>query len=42
MISNSKPVVVAPVECTIGTLPSIQFKGNAKLSKDAMTLLNGK
>lgn len=41
MISNIKPVVAAPVECTIGTLPSIQFKGNAKLSKDAMTLLNG-
>jgi OOP family OmpA-OmpF porin len=41
MISNIKPVAVAPVECTIGTLPSIQFKGNAKLSKDAMTLLNG-
>jgi OOP family OmpA-OmpF porin len=41
MISNIKPVAAAPVECTIGTLPSIQFKGNAKLSKDAMTLLNG-
>jgi OOP family OmpA-OmpF porin len=42
MIANMKPIVEkAAPECTIGTLPSIQFKGNAKLSKDAMTLLNG-
>ncbi|MES2330486.1 MAG: hypothetical protein V4539_12835 [Bacteroidota bacterium] len=42
MIANWKPATDKTVaECTIGTLPSIQFKGNAKLSKDAMTLLNG-
>ncbi|MEO7531319.1 MAG: OmpA family protein [Sediminibacterium sp.] len=40
MISNIKPMAAAPVECTIGNLPSIQFKGNAKLTKDAMTSLS--
>lgn len=39
MIANMKPVEKAAAECTIGNLPSIQFKGNAKLSKDAMTSL---
>jgi OOP family OmpA-OmpF porin len=38
MIANMKPVGKAP-ECTIGNLPSIQFKGNAKLSKDGQTAL---
>ncbi len=37
MVSNMK---VAPVvECTIGGLPSIQFKGSAKLSKDNEAIL---
>jgi OOP family OmpA-OmpF porin len=37
MIANWKPV--EKVECAIGNLPSIQFKGNAKLSKDAQSVL---
>lgn len=32
MVSNMKPV--ATPECTIGSLPSVQFKGSAKLSKE--------
>ena len=38
MMANMKPVEKAP-ECTVGNLPSVQFKGNAKLSKDAMSVL---
>ncbi|MES2004203.1 MAG: OmpA family protein [Bacteroidota bacterium] len=38
MMANWKPAEKAP-ECNIGNLPSIQFKGNAKLSKDAMASL---
>jgi hypothetical protein len=38
MMANMKPVEKTPV-CSIGNLPSIQFKGNAKLSKDAMASL---
>ncbi len=38
MLANMKPVEKA-AECTIGNLPSVQFKGNAKLSKDAMNVL---
>ena len=37
MMSNMKAAPVA--ECNIGSLPSIQFKGNAKLSKDNEALL---
>lgn len=37
MVSNMK--VAAPAECTIGNLPSIQFKGNAKLSKENQMVL---
>lgn len=40
MIANMKPAKEAP-ECNIGSLPSIQFKGNARLSKDAQNILNG-
>lgn len=36
MMANWKP---AEKECAIGNLPSIQFKGNAKLSKDAQATL---
>lgn len=36
MMANWKP---AEKECAIGNLPSIQFKGNAKLSKAAQTAL---
>ncbi len=39
MMANWKPAEKAP-ECAIGNLPSVQFKGNAKLSKDAMAVLN--
>jgi OOP family OmpA-OmpF porin len=39
MLANMKPVVEKAPECTIGNLPSIQFKGNAKLSKAAETTL---
>lgn len=38
MIANMKPVAAAP-ECNIGNLPSIQFKGNAKLTAAAMSSL---
>jgi OOP family OmpA-OmpF porin len=38
MIANMKPVEKAP-ECTLGNLTSINFKGNAKLSKDAEAFL---
>ena len=41
MIKNLPTASTATPECAIGNLPSIQFKGNAKLSKDAMTTLNG-
>ncbi|MCW3087611.1 MAG: OmpA/MotB domain protein [Sediminibacterium sp.] len=34
----ARPVEKAP-ECTIGNLPSVQFKGNAKLSKAAESVL---
>jgi outer membrane protein OmpA-like peptidoglycan-associated protein len=37
MVSNMKPV--ATPECTIGSLPSVQFKGSAKLSKDNEAVL---
>jgi outer membrane protein OmpA-like peptidoglycan-associated protein len=37
MMANWKPA--AEKECAIGNLPSIQFKGNAKLSKDAQATL---
>ena len=40
MIANMKPVEAAP-QCNIGSLPSIQFKGKATLSKDAQNILNG-
>jgi OOP family OmpA-OmpF porin len=42
MVSNMKNST-APVtaQCNVGNLPSIQFKGNAKLSKDAMASLDG-
>ena len=40
MIKNLPTASIAAPECTIGNLPSIQFKGNAKLSKDAMSSLN--
>jgi outer membrane protein OmpA-like peptidoglycan-associated protein len=39
MLATVKPV--ENNECTVGNLPSIQFKGNAKLSKDAETALAG-
>lgn len=35
-LANWKP---EKAECTIGNLPSVQFKGNAKLSKDAQKIL---
>ena len=38
-IANIKPVMMMAPECTIGNLPSVQFKGNATLSKDAMASL---
>jgi len=40
MLANWQPktTVAAPV-CNIGNLPSVQFKGNAKLTKDAMASL---
>lgn len=38
MMANYKPA--AKVECAVGNLPSVQFKGNAKLSKDAVAVLN--
>ena len=34
MVSNMKPVAV--VECTIGGLPSVQFKGKAKLTNSTI------
>ncbi len=37
MVANMK--VTAAPECTIGNLPSVQFKGNAKLSKAAENVL---
>lgn len=37
MMANMKPAEKA--ECTVGNLPSVQFKGNAKLSKDAQKVL---
>ena len=39
MMANWKPQADKTVACNIGNLPSIQFKGNAKLSKDAMSSL---
>jgi len=36
MMANWKP---EKAECTIGNLPSVQFKGGAKLSKDAQKVL---
>ncbi len=40
MIANMKVAEPAP-QCNIGSLPSIQFKGKATLSKDAQNILNG-
>jgi outer membrane protein OmpA-like peptidoglycan-associated protein/opacity protein-like surface antigen len=40
MIANMKPVEAAP-QCNIGSLPSIQFKGKATLTKDAQNILAG-
>lgn len=40
MIANMKPAEATP-QCNIGSLPSIQFKGKATLSKDAQNILNG-
>lgn len=37
MIANYRPV--DKVECAIGSLPSVQFKGNTKLTKDAQAVL---
>lgn len=40
MMANWKPATeAAKPECNIGNLPSIPFKGNAKLSKDAQAAL---
>jgi len=39
MIANYKPVDKVVPTCNVGNLPSVQFKGNAKLTKDAMTAL---
>ena len=39
MMANYKPTDKAAPTCTIGNLPSVQFKGNSKLTKDAMTAL---
>ena len=39
MMANMKPVVTKSAECTVGNLPSVQFKGNATLSKDAQAAL---
>lgn len=40
MMSNMAAAqAAAKAECNIGGLPSVQFKGNAKLSKDAQTVL---
>jgi OOP family OmpA-OmpF porin len=42
MIKNlPAPTVAARVECTIGELPSIQFKNKAVLSQDAQRMLAG-
>lgn len=38
MMANMKPADKTP-ECTIGSLPSVQFRGNAKLSKAAENVL---
>ncbi len=41
MMANMKPAApVGKSECTVGNLPSIQFKGNAKLSKEAQATLS--
>lgn len=40
MIANMKPAETTPA-CNIGSLPSIQFKGKATLSKDAQNILAG-
>jgi OOP family OmpA-OmpF porin len=37
MLANYRPV--DKVECAIGSLPSVQFKGNTKLTKDAQAVL---
>ncbi|MEN9599798.1 MAG: hypothetical protein RL596_2117 [Bacteroidota bacterium] len=37
MMANYRPV--DKVECAIGALPSVQFKGNTKLTKDAQAVL---
>jgi len=37
MLANMEPKKT--IECTIGSLPSVQFKGNAKLSKAAEAVL---
>lgn len=39
MVANVR-AGMTKAECNIGNLPSIQFKGNARLSKDAQTSLN--
>lgn len=42
MMSNmAAQQAAAKAECNIGGLPSVQFKGNAKLSKEAQTVLAG-
>ena len=40
MMSNMAAAQAAKNECNIGNLPSVQFKGNAKLSKDAQSVLD--
>ncbi len=37
-LANWTPQTATP-QCNVGNLPSVQFKGNAKLSKDAQTTL---
>lgn len=39
MMANQAAALAAKSQCDIGGLPSIQFKGNSKLSKDAEALL---
>jgi len=38
LLANMKPTVAAPT-CTMGNLPSVQFKGNSKLSRSAEATL---
>jgi len=40
MVSNMKSAAPAAAQCNVGNLPSIQFKGNAKLSKEATASLD--